>query len=81
MSEQQTDLLEELSFAFGQGFLEDHAGHIISDPGVALIELIANSYDAGATEVKIKWPDQIPGDFEISDNGTGMSREEFNRRW
>lgn len=77
----QADFLEELPFAFGQGFLEDHAGHIITDPGVALIELIANSYDAGATEVKIKWPDQIPGDFEISDNGTGMNREEFNRRW
>lgn len=81
MSIDQPSFLEELPFAFGQGFLEDHAGHIITDPGVALIELIANSYDAGATEVKIRWPDQIPGSFEISDNGTGMNREEFNRRW
>ena len=41
--------LETIPFAFGSGFLEDHAGHIMRDSKTALIELIANSYDAGAT--------------------------------
>jgi len=71
----------ELSFAFGNGFLEDHAGHIITDPGVALIELIANSYDAGATQVEVHWPALENGELCISDNGTGMTTAEFNRRW
>jgi len=81
MSAQQNNNINELPFAFGNGFLEDHAGHIISDPGVALIELIANSYDAGATQVDVKWPASADGELCISDNGTGMSTDEFNRRW
>jgi hypothetical protein len=70
-----------LPFTFGANFLRDHAGHIILDARVAITELIANAYDAGATSVTIEWPGQSPGPFRISDNGTGMSVEEFNRRW
>ena len=66
---------------FGEGFLDDHAGSIVKDPHVAIIELIANSYDAGATEVQIEWPDTIGGRFSISDNGEGMNFEEFTIRW
>jgi hypothetical protein len=46
--------IEQPELNFGDGFLEDHAGHIIRDPQVALIELIANAYDAGATRVDIQ---------------------------
>ena len=46
----------DLPFSFGEGFLQDHASHIISDPRIALIELIANAYDAGATIVDLRWP-------------------------
>ena len=66
---------------FGEGFLEDHAGSIIREPRVAIIELIANSYDAGATEVRIEWPQEVGGAFSISDNGAGMTKEEFDVRW
>lgn len=69
------------SFSFGPRFLHDHAGHIITDPRIAIVELVANSYDAGATLVEIRWPKELGGTFQISDNGTGMSFEEFNRRW
>ena len=68
-------------FTFGTNFLRDHAGHIISDTRVAITELIANAYDAGATAVDILWPGDAPGPFHITDNGTGMSIDEFNRRW
>ena len=71
----------ELPFSFGEGFMEDHAGHIISDPRIALVELIANAYDAGATKVDLRWPAEIGQPFVLTDNGTGMSRPEFERRW
>jgi hypothetical protein len=77
----QMSLFNEVSFTFGPAFLHDHVGHVISDPRLAIVELIANAYDAGAQRVDIAWPQDEPGRFEISDNGTGMSIEEFNRRW
>jgi Histidine kinase-, DNA gyrase B-, and HSP90-like ATPase len=77
----QEDMFASTPFAFGPGFLRDHAGHIMTEPRIAVVELIANAYDAGATQVDIRWPDQPGGEFEIMDNGTGMTLEEFNRRW
>ena len=71
----------ELPFSFSTNFLRDHAGHLITDPRAAITELIANSYDAGATAVAITWPDDTEGPFAVSDNGTGMSTAEFSRRW
>jgi DNA mismatch repair ATPase MutL len=45
--------------SFGLNFLKDHAGRIINDPGIALIELVANSWDAGSDSVKIIIPDKV----------------------
>jgi hypothetical protein len=73
------DLAQQLFF--GEGFLEDHAGSIVKDPHVAIIELIANAYDAGATEVTIEWPNESGGSFSIEDNGEGMTKDEFAVRW
>lgn len=66
---------------FGEGFLDDYAGRIISDPFIALVELVANCWDAGARNVRITWPDNIKGQFQIMDDGTGMSRSDFERIW
>ncbi len=74
-------LFEESSFRFGPNFLRDHAGFIMTDPRVAVVELIANAYDAGANEVRIKWPEEVSETFEITDNGTGMTEEQFDARW
>ena len=71
----------ELPFSFSPNFLRDHAGHIITDSKTAITELIANAYDAGATAVDITWPDDKTGTFAIADNGTGMTADEFSRRW
>jgi hypothetical protein len=49
-------LFPDVPFSFGPKFLHDHAGHIITDPLIALVELIANAYDAGASLVDIRWP-------------------------
>lgn len=73
--------MENFAPQFGEGFLQDHAGRILSDPKIALVELIANCWDAGADTVQIIWPENSGGLFSVSDNGTGMTFEEFRRRW
>jgi hypothetical protein len=68
---------------YDQRFLESHAGsRILHDPTTAIVELIANSWDAGATEVKVAWPrGNGAQSFAIEDNGIGMTASEFRRRW
>lgn len=67
---------------FDDRFLDKHAGAIISDLSVALVELVANAWDAYATRVDIQWPD-ASGDrlFSIRDNGKGLTRDQFAQRW
>jgi len=67
---------------FDDRFLDRYAGSIISDPAVAIVELVANAWDAYATRVDIVWPERTKGiPFSISDNGKGMTSEQFQRRW
>jgi hypothetical protein len=67
---------------FDGRFLERHAGSIIADPTVAIVELVANAWDAWATEVNIVWPERGDGaEFSIRDNGKGMTESQFRRRW
>lgn len=67
---------------FDDRFLESFAGRgIISDPKIAIIELIANSWDAAATKVEILWPNEDGDKFSIVDNGHGMTESEFNKRF
>lgn len=72
---------EDFAPQFGDDFLEDHAGRILTDPKIAIVELIANAWDAGADRVEITWPDQNQSSIVIADNGTGMSYDEFKKRW
>ena len=72
---------DESPLLFGTGFFHDHVGQIIHDPRIAILELIANSYDAGADQVQVEWP-SLPGEvLSVTDNGTGMTRQEFEKRW
>lgn len=74
------DLFENTPLTYDPRFLEDHAGSIIRDPATALVELVANAWDAYATRVDIAWPSQSQV-FEITDNGKGMTETELNARW
>lgn len=67
--------------SFTESFLDYHAGRVISDPQVAIVELVANSWDAGADRVEITWPQAPEETLSVSDNGTGMTIEEFRQRW
>jgi len=77
----QPPLLPDEGALFGPNFMSDHAGQIMTDARIAIVELVANSYDAGATDVHVSWPDKEGGLFTITDDGTGMTRDEFKRRW
>lgn len=53
----------------------------MTDPRIAIVELVANAYDAGASEVDVTWPADSDQEFAVADNGTGMTLQEFERRW
>lgn len=73
---------EQRLLAFDQRFLDRHAGAIISDLTVALVELVANAWDAYATKVDITWPTNDGSrKFSIKDNGRGMTAAQFEQRW
>lgn len=44
---------------FSTEFLEDHAGLIIHNRAIAVVELVANSWDAGADRAQITWPAEL----------------------
>jgi len=74
--------INEQPILFEDRFLEKYVGaKILTDPVTAVIELIANSWDAGATEVHIQWPYEREDDFIILDNGCGLSEVEFIKIW
>ncbi len=52
------------------------------DPKVAIVELVANAWDAGASKVNITWPTKENEQFfSIEDDGIGLSESEFSARW
>lgn len=73
----------EQSCLFGPNFLEKFVGkHILYDPRVAIVELVANSWDAGAKKVTITWPSSgNEQHFSIEDDGEGLTKKEFFSRW
>ena len=57
---------------------------LISDKFTAIIELVKNSYDANATEVKIDFIDahsKERGKIIIQDNGHGMTKNDIKTKW
>lgn len=50
-------------------------------PDVALTELVANAWDAGATKVEILIPTKHDDWLVVKDNGAGLTRDEFGKRW
>jgi hypothetical protein len=75
-SESQSELF------YDDRFWEQYAGHkLISDPVTAIVELVANCWDAGAKKVDIQWPTSVGDALEIADDGEGMTKDEFYLRW
>lgn len=70
---------------FGSLFEEDYLlrtlGRIAHDPDVALTELVANAWDAGASCVDITIPTEKQNALVVADDGHGMSAAQFKGRW
>ena len=66
---------------FEKDYILRSLGSIVTDPEVALTELVANAWDAGASHVKIIIPKTINGILSIEDDGVGMTEDEFQNRW
>lgn len=56
-------------------------GSIVTQPDVALTELVANAWDAGASNVTISIPNETGQLLYIEDDGVGMSESEFQHHW
>lgn len=65
--------------------LKDIVGReLITDEYVAVFELVKNSFDANATDVRIIFENQYVADnarIIIVDNGKGMDYEEITKKW
>jgi hypothetical protein len=72
---------EQNLLLFDNRFLDSYAGILLTDPKTAIMELVANCWDAGATEVHIDWPERNLSYFSIRDNGHGMTYDQFNKIW
>ena len=66
---------------FEDDYLIRTLGSLGNSPEIALTELVANSWDAGATKVDIFIPEEKGQKLTIEDNGIGLTKEEFYSRW
>lgn len=77
--------MKETEFIQGTLFEDDYLvrtlGSLGTQPEIALTELVANAWDAGATQVDIFIPEEKGQKLTIQDNGTGLTKEEFYNRW
>ena len=77
--------MKKSKFVQGTLFEDDYLirtlGSLGTQPDIALTELVANAWDAGATQVDIFIPDEKGQKLTIQDNGTGLTKEEFYSRW
>lgn len=69
------------SFAGDAHLLSELGERLITDPQIALSELIKNSYDADATEVYVWYTSGARRALHLLDNGRGMSVDEFLSNW
>jgi signal transduction histidine kinase len=65
-------------FSVDSRLLRELGDRLVGRPHIALAELIKNSYDADATVVEIEFTGT---EIVITDNGHGMTREDFVSRW
>lgn len=66
---------------FEENYLLRTLGSIASSPEIALTELVVNAWDAGASIVRITIPSERGEELVVEDDGTGMTPEQFRKRW
>ena len=66
---------------FEDDYLLRELGQVAHVPQVALTELVANAWDAGASRVDLILPSEIGGTLSVTDDGHGMTPPQFRKRW
>lgn len=66
---------------FEENYLVRTLGRIAQDAEVALTELVANAWDAGASLVNLTIPSTNGLALTVEDDGHGMSSAQFKGRW
>ncbi len=66
---------------FEEDFLRRTLGDVVRFPAVALSELVANAWDAGAAQVSITIPWHHNELLSVEDDGCGLDKESFYQRW
>ncbi|MDD4126526.1 MAG: ATP-binding protein [Methanomicrobium sp.] len=66
---------------FEENYLVRTLGQLVKRPDLALTELVANAWDAGASKVIITIPKNEGQLLVVEDDGTGLTPEEFRKRW
>lgn len=66
---------------FEEDYLIRTLGTLVHSPEIALTELVANAWDAGATTVDIFIPEDYDQKLIVEDNGTGLTEKQFKERW
>ena len=71
------------NFSVDSALLQELGERLVTTPHVALAELVKNSYDADATEVRVTIRENEKGgpEIEIRDNGCGMTLEQIKSFW
>jgi hypothetical protein len=69
------------SSLFEEDYLLRELGQLAHVPHVALTELVANAWDAGATRVDVTLPPTVGLALTVEDDGHGMSPDQFRVRW
>lgn len=85
MLKKKEETMKDKNYIQGSLFEEDYLirtlGNLANSSEVALTELVANAWDAGATLVEIFIPEKHGEKLTIEDNGIGMTKDEFYSRW
>ena len=66
---------------YEEEYLRRTLGAIANVPDIALTELVANAWDAGARSVTLVVPENLEEYLTIEDDGTGMSKSAFRQKW
>jgi len=80
---EKQEIIQETGFKFNARFGQLIGRHLISNPIVAVSELVKNSYDADASNIRVIFENLKSGIpiLKIIDNGEGMSLEDLTNKW
>ena len=73
---------ERMEFRYHPRLIRALGAELVTNDIIAVIELVKNSYDAFAHNVKVRFAEDSDGDFiEILDDGSGMTRDVITEAW